>query len=191
MTEKKHQITGLGPVQADGSVDLFTVAKNPFMVTAEWLASQPGYPKVGDWLKEDAEGNLSLVFEAPATAPAAQGTEKKTDGDGSETGGEAETPLTANYVDADGNEVTAYEVTAVRDVNHIELQANPELENYVHLTLDNGQVQFALKEAKVQVGDFWVVETDGTGVQCYYMPLEAFSDEFLPKATQATDQQAQ
>lgn len=73
---RTHQITGIGPTNADGSVELFTILPKPFVVTAAWLAAQSGPVAVGSDLVEDAAGDLTLAVtdaeQAVLDAAAAQ-----------------------------------------------------------------------------------------------------------------------
>lgn len=60
----KHQITGLGPVQPDGSRDIFTVADRPYHLSKEMLATAPAIDAVitvGDYLY-DENGSISLTW---------------------------------------------------------------------------------------------------------------------------------
>lgn len=57
---KTHQITGIGPKAADGSLALFTILPAPFVVSAEWLSVQSRVPQVGDNLVDD-KGELTLA----------------------------------------------------------------------------------------------------------------------------------
>lgn len=61
----KHQITGLGPKKADGSMFIFTARREPFTVTAEWLDEQKKEPAVGEFIDINDDGTLSLMTEAP------------------------------------------------------------------------------------------------------------------------------
>lgn len=54
-----HQITGLGPVQEDGSREVFTVAPAPFVATKEMLDHLS--PEVGDYFVFNADGSQSLL----------------------------------------------------------------------------------------------------------------------------------
>lgn len=58
---RTHQITGLGPIAADGSQKLFTVMTTPLIVSAVWLAAQFRAPQVGDDIVDDGV-NLTLAI---------------------------------------------------------------------------------------------------------------------------------
>lgn len=119
---RTHQVTGLGPVQADGSVDIFTVLPMPLHVTADWITAQGRLPAVGDDIVDDgitltlamtdAEALAAPVLPPPApvvpatptdaaaalATPTPDDTQKKTDGgvaspDGSSANGLAPQPL--------------------------------------------------------------------------------------------------
>lgn len=96
------QITGLGPVNADGSRKIFDKEPKPFIASAAWLAEQDGEPEVGDYLDIAPDNTLRLVKEETVSAQKAEALEmldkaadtgklpddqKKTDGgEGSSTG---------------------------------------------------------------------------------------------------------
>ena len=88
------QITGLGPVQEDGSVEIFTVLPTPFKVTKEWLEQYPAMPAVGDDLVKQEDGKLLLnpAANSPA-APPVEDAQKKTDGSGGSAGSQEDKGL--------------------------------------------------------------------------------------------------
>ena len=58
---KTLEITGLGPLQEDGSLDLFTVEAQPTRVTKAWLDQFLSLPSVGDQLLVAEDGMITLV----------------------------------------------------------------------------------------------------------------------------------
>lgn len=64
-----HQITGVGPVQADGSCLVYTVKAKPYYVTAAELATYGLTPAVGDHIVENDDGSHTLVQNPGSTVP--------------------------------------------------------------------------------------------------------------------------
>lgn len=160
---KTTQITGLGPVAADGSVELFTVEPHPFKVTKEWLAAQAAYPAVGDELFYAEDGTLTMTSatkveqeqEKTPTAEEAPAEKKTGLSIGSQLGAEL-SPL-PSYT-AKPTVIYAGKITGVQDGQFV-------LENGQLVSIHNG----------VGVGDYWVEDGKTTG----YIPAAEFDRLFV------------
>lgn len=155
---KHHQITGVGPQAADGSVDLFTVLPKPFNVSADWLAAQTAYPSVGNELVEAEDGSLSLMTQAQeADAEAEEGTpSKKADGEEGSQTGSAPSPL-PSYT-AKPTVIYAGKIVAITDGQ---------------FELENGQLVSI--HSNVGVGDYWIEDGNNKG----YIPAAEFDRLFV------------
>ena len=71
MSKIRTQITGLGPVNPDGSRQIFDKEPKPFIATADWLRIQTFEPEIGDYLDIDVDGSVTLVKEASVSNAAA------------------------------------------------------------------------------------------------------------------------
>lgn len=176
MTMTRTQITGLGPVQADGSRKIFDKEPKPFIATAAWLAEQSAEPAVGDYLDIGTDGSVTLVEEETASTAAQAPQEpvpeaqKKTDGAECSASGSQANP---HKYRAKPVEVDAYEIVSVA----VEKNADDSLS----LALSNGtnvQAEPAmLARITPKVGDYWVVQSDG---YAYLNPKEVFERKYEP-----------
>lgn len=174
---KEHQITGLGPKQSDGSVEIFTVLPKPFNVTAAWLAEQSKAPAVGEVIEVSDTGALTLVTEAQAIAdkaddePNADGTQKKShtssfSGDGSGT---------SHFSTYRGRPIVVHaaEITAVGDL---------ESDGSLVVTLTGGGTKTASPEMISRfvpsIGDYWVIVPQDGGNYEYLNPKAVFEGKY-------------
>ena len=56
-----HDITGVGPVQPNGTTVLFTVRPTPYYATAAQVSSFGRAPVPGDQLTDNGDGTITLV----------------------------------------------------------------------------------------------------------------------------------
>lgn len=163
---KSHQVTGVGPLAEDGSVDIFTVLPQPFHVTPEWLAAQPHYPAPGNELVEAEDGSLSLsASELPAN-PDAEEAQKKTmvGSEGSDAG------LQTSQLPSYSSKPTTIQAGKIIEVQpHID-ETSPDrivtLEDNTQRTLPANNI--------CGIGDYWC--TDGSYE--WFMPAAMFNDKF-------------
>lgn len=186
----KFAITQLGPVNDDGSQDLFVEGRQPFHVTAEWLKAQIASVEVGDLLEWEYQ-RLTLVPAVPADAsapmqeptqgppvnqaiqaPADDTAQKKTDGgEGLEVGSKTFQP---NYR-ANPVEVEAFEIISVAPIKNADGSLN--------LALANGTNVIAHPDMLARImpalGDYWVIQEDG---YVYLNPAAVFLRKYAPIA---------
>jgi hypothetical protein len=161
---KTHQITGVGPQAADGSVDLFTVRAQPFHVTKEWLDAQAAYPSVGNEIVEAEDGSLSLTTDA-ALAGVTEDAQKKTmiGSEGSDTGLPASSlPTYASKATT----ITAGMITGVATGS-----TEP---GFATVTLEDGTTRKLPAGNICGVGDYWCTD----GAYEWFMPVAMFKDKF-------------
>lgn len=152
---KTHTITGLGPVQTDGSVEIFTVLPKPFLVTKAWLDQYPAMPSVGDELAEQEDGTLALTHEV-STGVVEQDAEPKKD-DGSVASGNGSEPsqlltYVAKPFTVQAGEITHMAGDMAKLSNGVTVKVNTDAE----------------------VGDFYLVDDTGGGV----LPAGRFNTYF-------------
>lgn len=161
---KTHQITGIGPQAADGSVQLFTTQPHPFTVTKEWLDAQPAYPAVGNELVVEGDGTLVLAVDTSVVESAE--AQKKTDTSGNSGDGSAASQLLAYTVKP--FDVTAGKVAEIGDIQ----------EGKTTILLEDGTPRFCNSSVIPSVGNYWV--TDGAFE--WFMPAAMFENKFTVKA---------
>ena len=176
------QITGVGPLKADGTMLLFTVDPRPVVVTAEWLAAQSSHPAFGDELQYDShDGPYTLV---PKEKPAVEEPAPKKEDGLSEpapapkpslvlaSGVKPPKPATNSFV-ALPTQVDAYTIVSVGEYRN-EDHALP-------LALSNGENVIATKEMLARympvAGDYWVIQPDG---YIYLNPKDVFERKYAP-----------
>ncbi len=186
----KFVIIEVGPVNGDGSQDLFVDGRHPFHVTEEWLKSQVTSAAVGDVL-DSSHQRLTLEpapppddgepMAKPMQGPPVKQTpqvsaeepaQKKTDGgEGSEVGSKTFQP---NYR-ANPVEVEAFEIVSVAPIKNADGSLN--------LALSNGTNVIAhpdmLSRIMPTIGDYWVVQEDG---YVYLNPKSVFERKYAPIA---------
>lgn len=196
MTIKVHQVTGVGPVGPDGSVQVFTVMPLPLTFSADWLATQWKVPEVGDDIVEQ-DGVFTLAINdeeetaidvktaadaktaqdaadavaAQAAQAQADAAQKKTDSGASPSGSE---PSIAGSPPSQAP--LPYYVAKPETVRAGKIMAI----DGTTLTLENGEtkpfVPFPEGTPPLQTGDFWV--TDGS--YTWVMPAGMFDSKFQP-----------
>lgn len=198
--DKVHKITGLGPVQADGSVDVFTIRSTPFHVEKAWLDQYAALPAVGQDLVEREDGTLELgVEDAPgAAAASADDTQKKTDG--LDVSGSQSAP---SIIVTSGVEAPAPDVIppAPQAIVWKEYVAQPFVVRAAVVTniantgtdettgtalLDNGaSIQFTA--ATVNVGDYWLSHDTAPNANGGFLSANDFNQMFEidPEQTEA------
>lgn len=172
MTPTRTQITGLGPVMADGSRQIFDKEPKPFIATAEWLKAQSADPAVGDFIDTSADGVMTLVPENPEAAAQVEASEveaqKKTDGEEGSPAGLKPSPFKYR---ARPVEVEAHEIVSVAS------ERNPD--GSLCVAISNGVNVLASAEMLARitpsVGDYWVVQSDG---YVYLNPKEVFERKY-------------
>lgn len=151
---KQYQITGLGPINADGSRKIFMCLPNPFVVTAAWLAEQAAAPDVGMVLEVTDAGALSVVSEDQAIADKANeepddaGAQKKSDGSAELGTGSGPSPFSQYKPKA--VIAIAAEITGVGTI-----QANGE----IAVSFADGSTKSTKGAIIPYVGDYWVTVT--------------------------------
>jgi hypothetical protein len=56
-----HDITGVGPVQANGTTVLYTVKAQAYYATAAQVSSFGRTPVIGDQLTDNGDGTITLI----------------------------------------------------------------------------------------------------------------------------------
>lgn len=184
----RTQITGLGPVMADGSRKIFDKEPKPFIATKEWLDAQTVKPAMGDYLEIAEDGSVTVVAESsvraaapnepnePMAAPAQPVREPDAEqsADQKKTAGEKEL---ANGSDpapthrAKPIEVYAYEIVSVADEKNEDGSLNLALSNGVNVKAEPEMLARILPK----IGDYWVIQRDG---YVYLNPKEVFERKY-------------
>lgn len=175
----QHEITGLGPVNPDGSVKLFTRLPAPFIVTKEWLAEQGKFPAVGDILEVNTSLALRLVTEAQAAEdeiseqPNADGTQKKSDGVKESGSGSDPSPFKAFQ----GKPVIVHaaEITGIDP-------ADADGDVVIIFADDSGKLATPEMMSRItpKIGDYWVMASQADGMYEYLNPKEVFEAKYQP-----------
>lgn len=171
---KQYQITGLGPVNADGSRKIFTRLPAPFIVTAAWLAAQQSDADVGEWVEVADDGTLTLqqppTPQAVVIPPDVEPAQKKSD-----TSGESGMPSLAEFSRYKGKPVIVHasEITGTGILTS---------DGYLEVTLAGGAVREATPEMLARmtpvVGDYWVIAPqDGVNYE-YLNPKAVFEHKY-------------
>jgi hypothetical protein len=164
---KTHQITGLGPVQEDGSVELFTVLPQPFKVTKEWLAAQPAFPAVGNELVEAEDGSMTLTADT-SIDNIDQEVQKKTMV-GADSSGDGLNPSPLPTYSSKPTTIQAGKIIAVEPP----VEGAATTDSLV--TLEDGSTRALLAGNICGVGDYWCTD----GAYSWYMPAAMFADKFV------------
>lgn len=174
---KQHQITGIGPKQSDGSVELFTILPAPYKATAAWLAAQTSAPAMGDKLVVSDAGDWHLLAETPAAAiaanenAAAQTAQKKSAGPTDSASGSEP----SHFSSYRGKPITVHasEITAVGEAG---------ADGSRSITLTGGGVKIAaagMMSRMVPVeGDYWVMVPQDDGFYEYLNPKAVFEAKY-------------
>jgi hypothetical protein len=64
-----HDITGVGPVQPNGTTILFTVRPAPYFATAAQITAFTRTPVPGDQLTDNGDGTVTLISNPGAPVP--------------------------------------------------------------------------------------------------------------------------
>lgn len=193
----KHQITGLGPKKADGSMFIFTARREPFTVTAEWLDEQKKEPAVGEFIDINDDGTLSLMTEAPAKPR----FESRTYSDGTTASGTAPLPTKSPAQQeadekksdgqddsANGSELSPFKQyaakpTIVRAAEIVGVYAKTEDGN-TEVAFTDGSTKVATSDMTARlhpsVGDYWVIVPQPGGDYEYLNPKAVFELKYAP-----------
>ena len=163
---KTYQITGLGPVQLDGSVELFTVLPQPFKVTKEWLENYAAMPTVGDTLEEAEDGSLTLSTVNAGTAEV-EDAQKKTMV-GAEGSGDGSNASQLPTYSSKPTTVHAGKIIAV------EPPVDGAESTDSLATLEDGSTRPLPAGNICGAGDYWCTDGDYS----WFMPAAMFADKF-------------
>lgn len=188
---KEYQITGLGPLHANGSREIYTTAKTPFHVSAEWIAEQGKELEMGDVIKEDVDGSLTITTPQSET--------------GREVVSQKKTVGSENLGVASAGEVIGSLISQKRSRPRVSLTKTSEAKRYVanpimvtasqiahvgelnvdatrFIGLDDGTVKVAspgmLARILPQAGDYWVTQQQADGAYEYLNPKEVFERKY-------------
>lgn len=175
----QHEITGLGPKNPDGSVKIFTRLPSPFVVTAAWLAEQSKAPAVGDVIEVSTQGALTLVTETQAVsdeaaeAPDAANAEKKSLGSAESGSGSELSP----FREFEGKPVLCH-AAPIAELGETHADGS------IVIIFADGSDKLAtpemLSRIKPELGDYWVIASQGDGVYEYLNPKALFEAKYHP-----------
>ena len=165
---KEYDITGLGPINKDGSRKIFTRLPQPFIVSKEWLAENPN-TDVGDIIHVADDGALHLlgVPKVKEEQPEAQ---KKSHGSA-----ELGTSSLAEFSSYKGKPIIVHasEITAVGEIGN---------EGERNIILKGGGERIAtaemLSRMTPEIGDYWVMVPQDNGMYEYLNPKAVFENKY-------------
>jgi hypothetical protein len=173
---KQYQITGLGPINKDGSRKIFTIHQLPFYVSAAWLANQTIQPDVGNYVIVHDDGTYSLRIDIQdAKLPPVEGeapgvAQKKSHG--SAEHGELSLAEFSSYK---GKPIIVH-ASKITDIGEF------TSDGYLDVELEGGAVREATPEMLARmtpvVGDYWVIALQDGGNYEYLNPKAVFENKY-------------
>lgn len=164
MSKITYEITGIGPLKADGGVEIFTTRPQPFTLSAAQLAGFPSYPQPGDTLAFDEAGDVTLEPHETANQEPQKKTEEPV------ISGEELKPVLYRYK-ANPIEVDAYPIVSV----------GKRGKDGMPIALENGTNYNATPDMLARmipvVGDYLVLQADG---YVYLNPKDVFEHKYSP-----------
>jgi len=82
-----YDVTGTGPVQANGSQQVFTITSNVYIATAAQLAAFGRNPAPGDQITDNGNGTITLIANPGTIVASAPNVDPVDDGGEDVSGG--------------------------------------------------------------------------------------------------------